>query len=69
LFEDYKDSYMEYVEFLLRLLQIPGLGANSVNKMLAEINMKELLQYDHYIFQKMGWNKEQIQRWFNPDRR
>ena len=60
---------MDKVEFLLRLLQIPRLGANSVSKILAEITPDELLSYDQTGLSQIGWNNEQIQRWFKPDRR
>ena len=60
---------MDKVEFLLRLLQIPRLGANSVSKILAEITSDELLSYDQTKLSQIGWNNQQIQRWFKPDRR
>lgn len=60
---------MDKVEFLLRLLQIPRLGANSVSKILAEITPDELLSYDQTKLSQIGWNNQQIQRWFKPDRR
>ena len=41
---------MDKVEFLLRLLQIPRLGANSIGKILAEITSDELLSYDQTKF-------------------
>lgn len=60
---------MDQAEFLLRLLQVPRLGANSVSKMLTEINAEDLLDYDRTALQQIGWSAEQIQRWFKPDRR
>lgn len=60
---------MDNAEFLLRLLQVPRLGANSIGKILTEITPPDLLAYDQTALRQMGWNNEQIQRWFKPERR
>ncbi|MFQ1049150.1 DNA-processing protein DprA [Avibacterium paragallinarum] len=56
-------------EMLLRLLQIPKLGANTIQKILGEISLTQLLDYDEYAFKQIGWSEKQIQRWFYPERK
>ncbi|MFD0965747.1 DNA-processing protein DprA [Seminibacterium arietis] len=53
-------------EILMRLLQIPKLGASSIQKILTQTSITELVNYDSEIFSQMGWNSIQINRWFNP---
>lgn len=56
-------------ETLLRLLQIPRLGAISIGKILQQVSLDDLCQYDKTAFQQIGWSATQIQRWFNPERK
>ncbi|MCW9718967.1 DNA-processing protein DprA [Avibacterium sp. 21-599] len=56
-------------EIVLRLLQIPKLGANSIQKILADIPPEQLLDYDAIAFKQIGWTEKQIQRWFYPERK
>ena len=56
-------------ELLLRLLQVPSLGAGTVGKILTEIDLNSLLTYDEAAFYHLGWSQKQISAWFNPDRR
>lgn len=58
---------MRYNEVLLRLMQIPRLGANNIAKLLSCISLDELLQFDMVAFKELGWSSVQIQRWFNPE--
>ncbi|MFZ7224233.1 DNA-processing protein DprA [Avibacterium avium] len=60
---------MKINELLLRLLQVPKLGAHRIQKILAEISHEQLLDYDAIAFKQMGWTEKQIQRWFNPERK
>lgn len=60
---------MNNSEILLRLLQIPNLGANSIQRLCETIPPAQLLEYDQTAFAYMGWTAEQIQRWFQPEQR
>ncbi|QLB12152.1 DNA processing protein [Bisgaardia hudsonensis] len=56
-------------EIILRLQQIPRLGVNSINKILNEITLETLIQYDQEKLKAIGWTTTQIHRWFNPEMR
>lgn len=60
---------MNNSEILLRLLQIPNLGANSIQRLCETIPPSQLLEYDQAAFAYMGWTTDQIQRWFQPEQR
>ncbi|MDU8925096.1 DNA-processing protein DprA [Pasteurellaceae bacterium LIM206] len=53
-------------ETLLRLLQVPKLGAATIGKLCDEITITDLSDYNADQFRCMGWNETQIQRWFQP---
>ncbi|OOF70989.1 DNA-processing protein DprA [Rodentibacter caecimuris] len=60
---------MEITSILLRLLQIPGLGGITVQKILTQIKPTKLIEYDVEAFRQIGWKTEQIQRWFKPEKK
>ncbi|MGQ0287364.1 DNA-processing protein DprA [Pasteurellaceae bacterium 22721_9_1] len=53
-------------EILLRLMQVPHLGAHSIYQILSHISPEELLNYDKTTLQQIGWRHNQIERWFTP---
>ncbi|MDG6881756.1 DNA-processing protein DprA [Phocoenobacter uteri] len=60
---------MNKIEQLLKLIQIPQLGAQRIGRLLNEVNFTEFCDYDKTQLRQMGWNEKQIRRWFNPDRK
>ncbi|QLB20745.1 DNA protecting protein DprA [Vespertiliibacter pulmonis] len=58
---------MIYTNELLRLLQVPQLGAQRIGRLLNEVDFSEFCQYDKTQLRQIGWNDKQIQRWFKPD--
>lgn len=52
---------------LLKLLQVPQIGAQKIARLLAEIDFDQFCQFDKTQLRQMGWNEKQIQRWFQPD--
>lgn len=60
---------MAYQYDLLRLLQVPQIGAQRIGRLLAEVDFEQFCDYDKYQLKQIGWNEKQIQRWFNPDKK
>lgn len=54
---------------LLKLLQIPQLGAQRIGLLLESVNFEEFCEYDKTQLKQIGWNERQIQRWFKPEMR
>ena len=52
---------------LLKLLQVPQIGAQKIARLLAEIDFDQFCQFDKQQLCQIGWNEKQIQRWFQPD--
>ena len=52
---------------LLKLLQVPQIGAQKIARLLAEIDFDQFCQFDKQQLRQIGWNEKQIQRWFQPD--
>lgn len=52
---------------LLKLLQIPQIGAQKIARLLAEVDFAKFCQYDKTQLRQIGWNEKQIHRWFHPD--
>lgn len=59
---------MVYQYDLLRLLQVPQMGAQRIGRLLSELDFVEFCDYGKAEFKQIGWNEKQIQRWFNPDK-
>ncbi|WP_386695251.1 DNA-processing protein DprA [Lonepinella sp. MS14435] len=60
---------MQNIELLLRLMQVPNLGANAIQEILTQITPQTLLDYDETAFHHIGWQAKQIQRWFHPEQK
>lgn len=54
---------------LMKLMQVPQLGAQRIGRLLNEVNFSEFCAYDKTQLRQIGWNDKQIQRWFHPDLR
>lgn len=57
------------LELLLRLMQIPGLGGTHIESILNQIDIAQLANYDPQALSEIGWNHQQIHRWFKPEQR
>lgn len=58
---------LNYNSILLRLLQVPKLGAISIGKILQQVDIATLNAYDETALHQMGWTDEQIRSWFHPN--
>lgn len=58
---------MAHLNALLRLLQVPQLGAQRIGRLLSEVNFSDFCDYDKDQLKQIGWNDKQIHRWFHPD--
>ncbi|QIW14958.1 DNA protecting protein DprA [Pasteurellaceae bacterium RH1A] len=58
-----------YQAQLLKLLQVPQMGAHKIGRLLAEIDFGQFCDYDRTQLRQMGWNEKQIQRWFQPEQK
>ncbi|KGQ71499.1 DNA repair protein Smf [Chelonobacter oris] len=56
------------LELLLRLNQIPNLGAATILRLLKKVALQDLLHYGAAELVHFGWNSQQIQRWLKPNR-
>ncbi|WP_040977205.1 DNA-processing protein DprA [Necropsobacter massiliensis] len=54
-------------EIFLRLMQIPQLGSSAIHRIITEVNITDLPNYDETAFHHIGWKAQQIRRWFKPE--
>ncbi|MDO5054120.1 MAG: DNA-processing protein DprA [Pasteurella oralis] len=57
----------QVINLLLRLSQIPRLGATRIQHLLTQVNIDDLVQYDTYALKQLGWTAQQIRRWLQPE--
>lgn len=62
-----KSALNKPISLLLRLQQIPRLGPTRIHQLLTHTSFSDLADYDSDAFRHMGWTKQQIERWFNPE--
>lgn len=60
---------MNHLVSLLKLLQVPQIGAQRIARLMNEIDFAEFCQFDKTQLRQIGWNEKQIQRWLQPDMR
>ncbi|QIM69519.1 DNA-processing protein DprA [Basfia succiniciproducens] len=58
-----------FTQTLLRLYQVPKLGAATIQQLLAQYSAEQLREFDAAEWRKIGWNDQQIQTWLNPNMR
>lgn len=51
---------MAYHYDLLRLLQVPQMGAQRIGRLLAELNFAEFCHYDKLQLKQIGWNESKF---------
>ena len=60
---------MNHLVSLLKLLQVPQIGAQRIARLMNEVDFAEFRQFDKTQLRQIGWNEKQIQRWLQPDMR
>lgn len=60
---------MNHLVSLLKLLQVPQIGAQRIARLMSEVDFAEFCQFDKTQLRQIGWNEKQIQRWLQPDMR
>ena len=60
---------MNHLVSLLKLLQVPQIGAQRIARLMNEVDFAEFCQFDKTQLRQIGWNEKQIQRWLQPDMR
>lgn len=60
---------MNHLVSLLKLLQVPQIGAQRIARLMSEVDFAEFCQFDKTKLRQIGWNEKQIQRWLQPDMR
>lgn len=56
-----------YIETLLRLLQVPKLSPQHIDQLFTHISPEQLCNYDQEALQHIGWTTQQIHAWFAPN--
>lgn len=52
---------------LLRLLQVPQIGAKRVAQILEKVDLQEFIKFSKEQFLEFGWKENQIKSWFAPN--
>ena len=60
---------MNHLVSLLKLIQVPQIGAQRIARLMSEVDFAEFCQFDKTQLRQIGWNEKQIQRWLQPDMR
>ena len=56
----------QQLSLLLRLMQVPKLGGVAIERVLTQVNLAELADFDQFKLAQLGFNPIQIQRWKKP---